>query len=158
MRLEHLASDEALASFLRGFETGTLPKTEWTHGAHIAAAATYLSGSDAATVLPLMRRRIRAYNIAVGGGNSATSGYHETLTRFWLVIVEDFVLRSRPGSPLHAARLAVAQFGEQRSLHAEYYSGNVVQDCEARREWREPDLQPLPGPANRIDTLAHPLD
>lgn len=144
MRSEHLASKEALDAFLHGFETGTLVKSEWTHGAHVAAAASYLFDSDATAVLPLMRQRIRSFNLAVGGANTPTSGYHETLTYFWLAVVEDFLQRSNPASALEAARLAVAEFGEQRALHNRYYSGNVVQDTEARLHWKEPDLQPLP--------------
>jgi hypothetical protein len=144
MRPEHLASCEALEAFLHGFETGSLVKSEWTHGAHVAAAASYLFGSNATAVLPLMRHRISTFNVAVGGANTPTSGYHETLTNFWLMIIEDFLHRAHPVSPLDAARLAVAEFGEQRSLHAHYYSGNIVQNSEARLHWKEPDLRPLP--------------
>ncbi len=152
MRSEHLSSEGALERFLRGFEAGTLPKGEWTHGAHVAAAAYYLQGAsqggvyDAAydEVLPVIRERIQSYNLAVGGANTPTSGYHETLTRFWLRMVAGFLRERQPGTSLEAARLAVAAFGEKRALHAEYYSGDVVKDCEARLGWREPDLQALP--------------
>ena len=144
MRHEHLSSDEAFDRFLAGFEAGTLPKAEWTHGAHIAVGASYLFGSGVVSVLPLMRYRISAYNVAAGGANTETSGYHETLTRFWLNIIAAFLHRSAPASRLEAARLAVAEFGQRRSLHTHYYSGNVVTDNFARREWRAPDLQPLP--------------
>ena len=101
MRSEHLATPEAFDAFLRGFELGTLPKSEWTHGAHVAAAANYLFDSDVKTVLPLMRTRISAYNLAVGGANTPRSGYHETLTRFWLLIVaaiRSAALANRPTS------------------------------------------------------------
>ena len=183
MRLEHLESEEALTGFLRGFEEGTLPKAEWTHGAHVAAAAYYLrtalgadtkdaeipqlpaedvgrygaprlagldnlsrSAFDAAydTILPVMRQRIQSYNLAVGGANTATSGYHETLTRFWLRIVVAHLREAPDLSPWQAARRAVAEFGEKRALHADYYSGDVVKDSAARLGWREPDLRPLP--------------
>lgn len=144
MRSEHLATHEAFDSFLRGFEDGTLPKSEWTHSAHVAAAASYLFGSNFETVLPLMRVRISAYNLAVGGANTPTSGYHETLTHFWLVIVADLLHRERPESRLAAARQAVAAFGEARTLHALYYSSDVVKDSAARQTWHEPDLLPLP--------------
>ena len=179
MRPEHLESDEALARFLRGFEEGTLPKAEWTHGAHVAAAAFYLQtvlgantkaetiaylptedvgryeaprlaeladAHDAAydAVLPMMRERIQSYNLAVGGANTATSGYHETLTRFWLRVVVAHLRAAPTTSPWRAAKRAVAEFGEKRALHAEYYSGDVVKDSAARLSWREPDLKPLP--------------
>lgn len=152
MRSEHLASDEALSEFLRGFERGILPKAEWTHGAHVAAAAHYLhraAGTGAYdtaydSVLPVIRQRIQSYNLAVGGANTATSGYHETLTRFWLRVVAAYLRHRRPATALEAAQLAVAEFGEQRALHLAYYSGDVVKDSEARLGWREPDLRPLP--------------
>lgn len=144
MRSEHLSTQEALELFLKGFEEGTLDKREWTHGAHVAAAAYYLFGSDASAVLPLMRQRIRAFNESVGGQNTATSGYHETLTHFWLLIVEDHLEAVKPQSRLEAARAAVSRFGEKRALHALYYSGDVVKDSEARQRWRSPDLRALP--------------
>jgi len=144
MRTEHLATPEALEAFLHAFEDGALDKREWTHGAHVAAAAFYLYGSDAAAALPLMRLRIRAFNESVGGQNTPTSGYHETLTRFWLLIVEAHLLEVKPASRIEAVRSAVARYGEERALHSLYYSGDVVKDTEARREWRSPDLRPLP--------------
>lgn len=144
MRTEHLSTEAALDAFLKGFEEGTLDKREWTHGAHVAAAAFYLFDSNAEAALPVMRQRIRAFNEAVGGQNTETSGYHETLTRFWLLVVEKHLRESGPESRLEAARRAVERFGEERGLHALYYSGDVVKDTAARREWRSPDLQTLP--------------
>ncbi len=137
-------TDEALEAFLHGFETGTLDKSEWTHGAHVAAAAWYLYGSSYDAVLPLIRQRIQNFNLSVGGANTPTTGYHETLTRFWLRIVDALLQERRPASPLEAARLAVATYGAERALHSEYYSGDVVQDSAARLGWRTPDLKPLP--------------
>jgi hypothetical protein len=144
MRPEYLATPEAFDSFLRCFEQGSLPKPDWTHGAHVATAANYLFGSNAEVVLPLMRTRIRAYNVAVGGANTATSGYHETLTRFWLLTVAELLRQRQPASRLEAARQAVATFGEARALHTLYYSGDVVKDSAARQIWRSPDILPLP--------------
>ncbi|HEX4322458.1 MAG TPA: hypothetical protein VHZ52_16210 [Acidobacteriaceae bacterium] len=145
MRQEHLASPEALDAFLHGFEQGTLAKSEWTHGAHVAAAGYYLFDSNFETVLPLMRARISTFNLSVGGANTETSGYHETLTHFWLLIVAELIRQREPASRLEAARQAVAVLGEARTLHTLYYSGDVVKDSTARRQWREPDLLPLPG-------------
>jgi hypothetical protein len=93
-----------------------------------------------------MRTRIRAYNVASGVANTETSGYHETLTHFWLLIVAEFLRQRRPESPLAAAQQAVATFGEARALHTLYYSGDVVKDSAARLAWRAPDLLPIPNP------------
>lgn len=144
MRPEHLANPEAIDSFLHGFEQGTLAKSEWTHAAHVAAAAYYLFDSNFDTALPLMRTHISAFNVAVGGANTETSGYHETLTHFWLLIVAELLRQRRPANRLEAARQAVAIFGEARTLHTLYYSGDLVKDSAARQSWRTPDLLPLP--------------
>ena len=147
MRPEHLATPESHEAFLRAFETGTLPKTDFTHGAHVATAASYLFNAPAfsiETVLPEIRQRIRAFNEAVGGANTETSGYHETLTHFWLIIVADHLRNSTPATRLEAAKSAVQVFGEARTLHTRYYSGDVVKDTAARQTWRRPDLLPLP--------------
>ena len=62
----------------------TLPRAEWTHEAHLAAT-TYLllrrPDIDLDTELPGI---IRRYNESVGGVNSDTEGYHETITRVFL--------------------------------------------------------------------------
>ena len=146
MRPEHLATQENLSRFLDAFERGTLPKAEWTHAAHVEAAAYYLHDLSFSQVLPLMRARISAFNLAVGGANTPTSGYHETLTHFWLLVVAEFLRQNPPASKLAAARHAVATFGEARTLHTLYYSGDVVKDSAARLAWRAPDLLPIPNP------------
>ena len=146
MRAQHLATPEALDAFLRGFEECTLDKSEWNHAAHVAAGGAYLYDSqnlDVAGVLPLVRERIRAFNLSVGGANTATSGYHETLTHFWLLILARHLNGNPAVSRLDAARKAVAAFGEQSALHNEYYSGDVVKDTTARQSWRSPDKRSL---------------
>ncbi len=146
MRLAHLSSLESLRACLSAFEAGALVKAEWTHGAHVAAAATYLyraPGYDFGAVLPLMRQRISEFNLSAGGSNTQTSGYHETLTRFWLEIVRAHLADVIPASELGAARRAVSRFGQERLLHSAYYLGDVVKDTAAHSSWREPEPKPL---------------
>lgn len=146
MSPETVESEENLAAFLAAFEGHTLSKTAFTHAAHVAVAACYLHASDADAVLPKMRTAIGSFNESVGGANTESAGYHETLTVFWLRLVENLLRRNSPASRLASAQLAVATFGGSRGLHKDYYSGDVVADRRARREWVEPDLQPLPIP------------
>src|SRR5579875_1510454 len=64
-----------------GFAARTLPRQEWTHAAHLAAALwlmRYRPEIDAAREMP---RMIRAYNESAGGVNDDSSGYHETITQ-----------------------------------------------------------------------------
>jgi len=139
-----LLSEESIDRFLGAFFDHTLAKAEWTHSAHVTLAAALLYESEVASVLPRVRRAIWSYNEAVGTRNTDTSGYHETLTIFWLRVVEQKLFQLQAGSRLEGVRGVVAAYGEERALHKLYYSTDMVNDTAARREWMEPDLLTLP--------------
>ena len=88
-------------------------------------------------------RGILHFNDCVGTANTEDSGYHETLTRFWAGIVGGFVRVRQFPSRFEAVREAVRQFGEDRDRHRLYYGFDVVRDRRARREWIEPDREPI---------------
>lgn len=138
LRVEYpfLATPAALAAFIAAWEAGTLPHAEWTHAAHVAVAACYTVRHGAAA-LDRTRAGIIRYNTAVGTPNTATSGYHETLTCFWADVVAR--LTAGCGDEWEAARLAVARLGEDRDLHALCYAFDVPRSAEARRTWVAPD-------------------
>lgn len=132
-----LKSENELNAFLAAWEAGTLPKPQWTHAAHVAVAACYTWQRSPAEAFPLLRERIRAYNLATGGQNTADSGYHETLTRFWADVVGHFV--ASQDDRLTAVRSAVEHFGPARDLFRSYYEHDVVRNPVARREWVAPE-------------------
>jgi hypothetical protein len=134
-----------LPALVTAFEAGTLPRSEWTHREHLVVALWYFHHYSEQDALDRLRRGIRCYNESQGGANTATSGYHETLTVFWSRIVRGFLLLAEPEQPVAclAANL-LATYGARRDLWHEYYSYDVVKCTEARRRWVEPDLKPLP--------------
>jgi len=138
-----LASEETLDEFLHAFFHHTLPKAQWTHAAHVTLAACLLHQGDLPSVLPVVRNAISSYNVSVGTQNTDTSGYHETLTIFWLRVVAQSLRQSPSASRLQAVRSIVASYGAERSLHRLYYSSDIVTCSAARRAWVEPDLKPL---------------
>jgi hypothetical protein len=121
----------------------SLPKSEWTHAAHFAAAFWLLArpGTDA---LAEMRGLIRAYNEATGVANTDSGGYHETITHASLRASRAW-LAARPGMPLHEAlnELLASEHGRSDWLLV-YWSRPVLFSVAARRAWVEPDLKPLP--------------
>lgn len=121
----------------------TLPKPEWTHAAHFAAAFWVLrrSGTDAERDIPKM---IRAYNLATGVANTDSSGYHETITLASLRAARDF-LSKRPERPLHEIlnELLASEYGRSDWL-LKHWSKAVLFSVMARRAWIDPDLRPLP--------------
>ena len=69
----------------------------------------------------------------------ATSGYHETLTRFWTLVIAAHVRACGATSRWDAVRAALDRFGEDRDLPRRCYSFDVVGDVRARAEWVPPD-------------------
>ncbi|MCU0759676.1 MAG: hypothetical protein MUF07_10860 [Steroidobacteraceae bacterium] len=129
--------------FIGEFEHGTLPKSRWTHEAHLLVALWYLSRHDAAQALPIVKTRITAYNEAVGIVNSNTSGYHETLTRLYL----HALARHREAADDESLRDCYARLLASRVARRDWplshYSRERLFSVAARRGWIEPDLQPL---------------
>jgi len=140
-----LDSEVALSEFLESFERGMWPKSEWTHAAHVAVAGCYLIRHCEHEAAHRTRCGIRHYNRCTGTLNSDHSGYHETLTLFWLAVVKQR-LRQMPAdvARIDAVRMLVAQLAPRRDLFREYYSFDVVRSVEARRSWTPPDVKPLP--------------
>jgi hypothetical protein len=137
------ATREEVAAFIALFEDGVLPRARWTHRAHLTAGFWYLTLHPLVVALATMRVRIRRHNEAVGTPNTDANGYHETITRLFLV-----------GISAHIARHADLRF--EQSLAAllaspltdsrwplRFYSQERLFSVAARRQWVEPDLDPL---------------
>src|ERR1019366_4432490 len=139
---ETFPEDEAaLQSLIAGFEDGTWPGAQWRHSSHLALAACYIL--DYPDAMNLLRTRIAGYNESQGGKNTPDSGYHETITRFWVEIISRFIGRLPPDlSRLEVARRVVASFGNRRDLFRDYYDFDVVTSREARAAW-VPPIRPL---------------
>jgi hypothetical protein len=137
-------TEDGIDAFIAAFEAGSLPKARWTHGAHILTGACYVHALGEAAALERMRARVSAYNLAVGGQNTETSGYHETVTVLWIKILSGF-RGEHPG--LGRAEFAVAaveEFVGQRDILRWYYDFDVVESVEARKRWVAPTLCALP--------------
>ncbi len=102
--VRHFLSDEAVAHVGEGLLARALPREDWTHEAHLAAT-TYLvlrhPEIDLDAELPGI---ISRYNESVGGRNTETEGYHDTITRAYLRGIrlfleeaDDETARSRAG-------------------------------------------------------------
>lgn len=137
-----LADEPTLDAFVAAFHERRLPAAAWTHGAHVAACAYHAWDHDAAQTLAIMRPAIKAFNESVGGQNTATAGYHETLTRLWATVVANHLRDYPSASRWEAVCSAVERFGEDRDLHRLYYTHDVVGDTRARAEWVPPDIIP----------------
>ncbi|MBC2668907.1 hypothetical protein ACFOON_13825 [Novosphingobium piscinae] len=139
-----LASESAIARVAQGLIARTLPKAEWTHEAHFAAALWLLRYRADLAGPEAMRALISAYNHSVGVENSASAGYHHTITIASLRAAAAH-LAAAQDQPLPAvlARLMASAQGRSDWL-ATYWTRDLLFSPAARRDWVEPDLAPLP--------------
>jgi hypothetical protein len=88
-----------------------------------------------------MRVCVRRYNEAVGGQNTDTSGYHETITVMWIALLDGLLREAGEMERAAFAALAVERFAEQRDIFRRYYDFDVVGSTEARLRRVEPTLR-----------------
>jgi hypothetical protein len=93
--------------------------------------------------LAKMRECVRRYNESVGGKNTETSGYHETVTVMWIRLLDGLRRESTSMDRAQFAALAVQRFAPRRDIFREYYDFDLVGSTEARLRWIAPTLKPL---------------
>jgi hypothetical protein len=139
------ADDAAIRRVGEGMLDCTLARPEWTHEAHIATCAWLLL--ERPDILPGrdLPGLIRRFNESVGGVNSDSEGYHETITQVYIRGVRGFLVRTDPALPLVEKVNALLKAPEgRRDWPLGFYSRERLFSVEARRGWVEPDWAPVP--------------
>lgn len=138
----YLMDEGALEILVRQFEDGTLPIENWHHETHLAICCWYVIHDPD----PMYRLRtgIRDYVAATGGVNGPASGYHETLTRFWMQVVDHCLKSLSDRLPLmNKIRFTVEMFSQQKHYHRKFYPPddqyNILTSEEARERWMSPE-------------------
>ncbi len=94
-------SDAEVERIGEGLLDRSLPRADWTHEAHLAATTYVLLRRPDVDLDKQLPDIIRGYNESVGGVNSDTEGYHETITRVFLQGVRLFLAEAAAREPLH---------------------------------------------------------
>jgi len=142
-RLFH--SDAEIEHLGEGLLARTLPREEWTHEAHLGATTYLLLKRPDLDLDKQLPDIIRRYNESVGGVNSDSEGYHETITRVYLRGVRLFLAEADPREPLFELvnELLLSPMG-RREWPLRFYSPQCLFSVDARREWVQPDLASIP--------------
>lgn len=128
---------------IKAFEAGTLSRSEWTHPAHLTVALWYLTHYPKSEATNRIRNNIQRYNLAKGIQTTQDSGYHETITLFWIQLIHQYLSAVPPTFPLlNLTNNLIQNYGNPR-FPFEYYSRDLLMSWEARKNWVEPDLKPL---------------
>jgi hypothetical protein len=130
-----------IESFIREFESCRLPKSRWTHRAHLVVGFWYLSRYPMPEALDIVRRRIRSHNESVGTPNTDDSGYHESITRLYLAAIAAHIERhSHMSFERSLATLLASPLGSS-DWPLNYYTRDLLFSVQARRHWVKPDLR-----------------
>ena len=123
----------------------TLPKEEWTHEGHFAAALWLLRNRADLAGPDEMRELIMRYNDATGKPNTDSEGYHHTITRASMRAAAHHLIALPPGEPLHEVLRSLMRSACGRTdWLLEYWRAETLFSVAARRSWVNPDLAPLP--------------
>jgi len=134
------ADDDSIRRVGEGMLACTLPKAAWTHEAHIATCAwLILERPDIAPERDLPNL-IRRYNESVGGVNSDSEGYHETITQVYIAAVRSALERSEGRGLADRINALLNEPEARRDWPLRFYSPERLFSKEARLGWAEPDL------------------
>jgi hypothetical protein len=134
----------ALDDLVAAFRARTLAHAEWTHAAHLSVGAFYVRHLGAAEALARLREEIPRLNDRHGTPNTATSGYHETITAAFVRLLEEGLATFAPEAPLERCieALLAGPLGGSRVLLA-FWSRELLMSPRARAAWVDPDVRPL---------------
>ncbi|MDA7977885.1 MAG: hypothetical protein MPJ50_03840 [Pirellulales bacterium] len=153
-RHSHSPTTRDDAALVAAFENGTLPHEDWNHEAHLRVAFCYLSQHAFEEAMERIRAGLKNYLSAKEIINTATQGYHETMTQLWMHVIaalmaghagertKQSLLQKNPtGSAEFIERNA---FLLEKSLWRMFYSRRQMVSIRAKQEFVPPDITPLP--------------
>lgn len=136
-------SPKEIYSLIHAFQECSLPRNQWTHAAHLTIALWYLFYDSEPEAINAIRHGIKHYNWVQGIENTKDSGYHETLTLFWMRTVGGYLAEEKRNlSIVSLANGLIAQYAD-RTLPFRYYTRDRLMSWEARLNWVEPDLRAI---------------
>lgn len=122
------------------FVTGLLTKPEWTHEAHLITCWVALQDRDPIETLGFLRDAITTHNCGIAIRNPETSGYHETLTRYYITAVAE-AMKDDP-----SLEHVLADAACDRGAWAAYWTRDAMFGVDARLGWLPPDQGDPPWP------------
>lgn len=122
-------TEQEIWELVTKFERCELPLAAFDHALHLAVGMAYLSVAPFDGALARMRASLERFSAHHG-----KMGYHETITRFWLMKLAEV-----PGATLPERATAATTALANKDLIFAHYGREVLMGEKARREWVAPD-------------------
>lgn len=127
-------------AFAAAFEAGEIAPDAFSHRDHLRLAYVYLADADVDAAHGRMRSALIGF--LDRHGITATK-YHETMTRAWILAVRHFLEKTDTASSADEFIDAHPEMLDPAIMLTHYSAGRLFSD-EARADFVEPDLQPIP--------------
>jgi environmental stress-induced protein Ves len=137
-------TESELDAFAAAFQSCAIPKSEWTHQAHLKVGTWHVRRFGKDEALARLRIGIRRLNDSHGVPNSDTRGYHETITRVYVTLIDAFLRELPKDTSVDEVlnRLLSSRVG-LRDFLLSFYSRERLMSTMARMEWVEPDIRSI---------------
>jgi len=133
-----------IKELIRQFEADELKKEEFHHKEHLELTLWYLENLPELEAIVKIKGGILKYNLLYKVPQSVNSGYHETITMFFIKLVQSFIKSSPKNCSFEQrAKVLTAKYAQMKTVVREYYSMEVIRTEEARKIWVEPNLKPI---------------
>src|SRR5438045_6374353 len=130
----YFKDDEEILDLVRRFESCEIHPADFRHYQHLTDALWYVRQFPYDTASEKMRTGIQRLAAAYG-----KTGYHETITMFWLVMVRDFAVGADAEEAICALANRMITSYEDKDLIKEYYSEELLASAEAKKGWVDTD-------------------
>lgn len=130
-------NEDAIREVVRKFEHCEYAPADFTHARHLTVGCWYLCTLPADEALNRMRTRLQNFSAHHG-----KQGYHETITRFWIKLLDGALRRRCEEDPVLTRINAVVGLYPKETLF-DYYTRERVMSDFAKRQWVEPDLREI---------------
>ena len=134
----HYKTEDEIRTLVEAFEACSFNPSEFRHYQHLTVALWYVRHVSPEEAAAKMTSGIRRLAETYG-----KTGYHETITLFWLRVVSDFAAKIDRESSLANTANRLIDLHDDKNLIGEYYSAELLASSRAKAQWVEPDLKKL---------------
>jgi len=111
-----------------------LPKSEWTHEAHVQAGLSLVLRMGASQALTVLREAIPRYNVSTKTPNTDSGGYHDTLTVYYVWAIDELLRQGVSPEDIVAHPLV------SRTAPLDFWNRDELFTVDARRHWVAPTM------------------
>ena len=122
--------DDEIRTLVEAFEACTFHPSEFRHYQHLTVALWYVLHLPFDEAAERTRTGIRRLAATYG-----KTGYHETITEFWLRAVRSFLASARRDNSVAILANQLIEKYSDKNLILEYYSGELLASAKAKSEW-----------------------